>query len=564
MPSPSIRSIHVAEWRTLFTKGPMPASLASRKQVLKGIPLRSLANVRALLELHDLVLFALAHPGDRAEHQLALSALQQVAQETERLGAHSDRNAMALSNTGLAHTSVTVAFSRELLVWLHANFPDRLSVHSIDGDLAAAKVWIKGLLPRAEQEAFELEDFDMNHWLANARGKRKPADLGWWLKLTERLPGSVRSTLFEQLQLYVSVDLGDSGLSATFGRSPRRVVHTFPNGLPRSIDLPALLRRPLPAVRTLRQQELDLVIEAARGILLSGLRETGPVTHADPSTVELIDMGEGVDIALFHLPSAQRQTYDSYVGYVAFLNTVPAAYGGAWLFPGKTKVGVNVFPALRGGASTLLFAQILRCYAQRFDVDRFEADPYQLGHGNEDGIASGAYWFYYRLGFRPTDRTCARLAAKEFLRFSKDKGHRSAPALLRDLAAQPVVLAVRDPTTAPIEPVELSRAVMRMVAERYAGDHALALATERDRVLNALGIGDLHRWRADEQHWATELCLALGLINDLERWPGNERASLKMLLRAKGGVTEMKYIGLLKQQARLWAGWLKAVEQRVR
>ncbi len=563
MPAPSTKTSDVLEWRKLFTKGPMPASSAARKQVLTNIPLRSIQNVRALLELHDLVLFALAHPGDVAERKLALSALQHVSQETERLSAHSERNTMALSNTGLAHTSVTVAFSRELLVWLQENYPDHVSVHSVDGDLKAAKSWIKGLLPHAEQEAFELDDFDLNAWLANARGKRKPADLSWWLKLTERLPEAVRSTLFEQLQIYVSVDLGDTGLSATYGRSPQRPVHAFPNGLPRSIDLPALLRRPLPAPRTLRSSERQQVVEASRGILLSGLRETGPVTHADPRTVELIDMGDGIDIALFHLPPSQRQTYDSYIGYVAFLNTVPAAYGGAWMFPGKTKVGVNVFPSLRGGASALLFGQILRCYAQRFGVDRFEADPYQLGHGNADGIASGAYWFYYRLGFRPVDRATARIAEKEFLRFAKDKAHRSDTDLLRDLAAQPLVLVVRASEVEPIEPVELSHAVMRMVAGRYSGDHRQALRSERARTMKALGITDLRTWSMDEQHWAQELCLALGLIADLERWSRKDKKLLIELLRAKGGRTEEAYIALLQRHSRLWAGWAKAVRGRM-
>jgi len=561
MLAPSTKTSDALEWRKLFTKGPMPASSAARKQVLTNIPLRSIQNVRALLELHDLVLFALAHPGDVAERKLALSALQHVSQETERLSAHSERNTMALSNTGLAHTSVTVAFSRELLVWLQENYPDQVSVHSVDSDLRTVKSWIKGLLPHAEQEAFELDDFDLNAWLANARGKRKPADLSWWLKLTERLPEAVRSTLFEQLQIYVSVDLGDTGLSATFGRSAKRSPQTFPNGLPRSIDLTTLLKRPLPAVRKLRGSERQQVIEASRGILLSGLRETGPVTHADPRTVELIDMGDGIDIALFHLPPSQRQTYDSYIGYVAFLNTVPAAYGGAWMFPGKTKVGVNVFPSLRGGASSLLFGQILRCYAQRFEVDRFEADPYQLGHGNEDGIASGAYWFYYRLGFRPTDRTSARIAEKEFLRFAKDKGHRSDPELLRGLAAQPLVLTVRDSPTASIEPVELSRAVMRMVAVRYAGDHGLAVRNEANRVINALQISDHHEWSPDERYWFQELSLALGLIPEIEHWSKDDKVLLRELLRAKGARTEDAYIALLQQHSRLWAGWAKAVKR---
>ena len=38
-----------------------------------------------------------------------------------------------------------------------------------------------------------------------------------------------------------------------------------------------------------------------------------------------------------------------------------------------------------------------------FGCDSFAIDPYQLGHHNAEGLSSGAWWFYYKLGFRPID-----------------------------------------------------------------------------------------------------------------------------------------------------------------
>ena len=32
---------------------------------------------------------------------------------------------------------------------------------------------------------------------------------------------------------------------------------------------------------------------------------------------------------------------------------------------------------------------------------KFVVKPYQFGKGNPEGLKSGAFWFYYRLGFRP-------------------------------------------------------------------------------------------------------------------------------------------------------------------
>ncbi len=542
----------VAAWRHLFTRGALPAVAQERQQVLVEIRGRKVNGAQALLDLHDLLLFALAHPASAAEHAAATKALHHVARELRRAVKTGGRKASALSNSGLAHTGVTVAFSHELLSWLRTEHPELVSLDSIDGDLQAAKPWLTTLLPMAVRDAFELEDFELDAWLGRMKGRRRPADLGWWLSFTQQLPSELRTALFEQLRLYATIDLKDSGLSATFGRSPDRPLHTYPRGVPRTVDVPALLAEPLPPPRSLSKSDHRRTVDAARGILLCGLRETGPVTHAEQ--VELVDMGQGVDMALFHLPPQHRQTFDSYVGYVAFLNTVPAAYGGAWMFPGKTKVGVNVFPALRGGASTLLFAQILRCYAQRYEVDRFEADPYQLGHGNEDGIASGAYWFYHRLGFRPVDKATQRIVEREGKRMARDRAHRTSPELLRELAAVPMVMQVKEGPT-PIEPVELARAVMRHVSRAHGGDHQRALRSAQARVARALDLADLAHWTKAERHWAAQLALALDPIEDLERWPTSSKAQLVTLLRAKGAATEEAYIAALRRCDRLWRAW---------
>ena len=47
-----------------------------------------------------------------------------------------------------------------------------------------------------------------------------------------------------------------------------------------------------------------------------------------------------------------------------------------------------------------------------FGSDACSIDPYQLGHGNEEGLASGAWWFYYKLGFRPLDPDIRKLARR--------------------------------------------------------------------------------------------------------------------------------------------------------
>ena len=49
-----------------------------------------------------------------------------------------------------------------------------------------------------------------------------------------------------------------------------------------------------------------------------------------------------------------------------------------------------------------------------FGARAFSIDPYQLGHDNREGLLSGAWWFYYKLGFRPYDPEVRRVLRGEF------------------------------------------------------------------------------------------------------------------------------------------------------
>src|SRR6185436_9582461 len=106
-------------------------------------------------------------------------------------------------------------------------------------------------------------------------------------------------------------------------------------------------------------------------------------------------------------------------------------YGGGWPFLGTCKIGVNIFAPFRGGESALLFGQVLRVYRQCFGVGRFVAEPSQFGGTNREGLRSGAFWFYYRLGFRPINRDAARRASDVWSRMAGQSGYRLSERQLR-------------------------------------------------------------------------------------------------------------------------------------
>jgi hypothetical protein len=72
-------------------------------------------------------------------------------------------------------------------------------------------------------------------------------------------------------------------------------------------------------------------------------------------------------------------------------------------------------------------------------VRAFSLDPYQIGYENEDGIESGAFWFYRKLGFRPAQRDVLQLALREEEKIRTRRGYRTPAATLRKLAASPMI-----------------------------------------------------------------------------------------------------------------------------
>ena len=71
-----------------------------------------------------------------------------------------------------------------------------------------------------------------------------------------------------------------------------------------------------------------------------------------------------------------------------------------------------------------------------YGVTSFAIDPYQLGHGNKEGQESGAWWFYYKLGFRPQDPDIQALVRTELRKQARRRGHRTSTAQLNRLAAE--------------------------------------------------------------------------------------------------------------------------------
>lgn len=466
---------------------------------------------KKLVEYHDLLLFMLAHPASAQQQLLAegelkrLSTFLKKSRQKERLP----------ENSGLPHGHIHTRFSHDMLCWLHNN-KFNLSSDAVSGNSHLLSDLLKLTLPSSERELCTYGFNDAE--LLEALRIRSKEHLVFLLQQFEKLNDTplTKDYFFEQLELDVTV----SGRDQTFSRGYNRFLTTsvfYHNELVKRFDHRQLLNTALPTPVDLQANETDALIATVKKSLVLTARETDPATYLLPQSLRYYALERGIAIAIYGMTENRQLPFESYVGYTLFKNGFPAAYGGAWVFGRRALFGMNIFESFRGGESGYMMCQLLRVYRQAFKISSFEIEPYQFGKDNPDGIASGAFWFYYRFGFRPLDRQLEKLAAKEHAKISAGKGYQSSYQTLERFTDSFICLELE--TTRQPKVSELSAKITACIARHFAGNHAKAELQSRAELLavgnikqtgNALGEYAL-LWRALQlkEERATQLIAAL-------------------------------------------------------
>jgi hypothetical protein len=304
-------------------------------------------------------------------------------------------------------------------------------------------------------------------------------------------------------------------------------------------------------VRKLSHKEGQELLDMGRATMAARYRELHGFTYGDARSVLRAEVGRGVELFLWGVPFENRLPTLGYHAALIFKNGVPHGYAEALSLFERSEVGLNLFYTFREGESAWIYARLLRLLRQTLGVTVFSIDPYQLGFHNEEGIESGAFWFYRKLGFRPTQPELSELCMAEEERIERRKGYRTPAKALRKLASGHVLYEhagrggwdnfhVRN----------LGLAVAHRMGEHFKGDaEALREASVRKvaRSLNA----SPDEWNEDEQRAFSDWSLLLAMLPDLSRWSDDEKSSLVETVRAKAGALETRYLRLLQQQSRL-------------
>lgn len=542
-----------------------PASAAVKLELVAALATARLRRPRDLGELHGQLLFLRAFPDDEHVRLAAAQALKTFARHSRGLAG---RALATLDDSGLVRSTSRHTFEAPIAAWLASRFGAAAEIDWREIADSGGIDFLLGLVSgRAEQDGLESDRLTTRQWLGRAKGAEAITDLAWLLRELRRHRATRRiwQPLYDQAAIPVAWRLGDGAGAAAHNELPPPVVHFRHRGLRRLPPDPRrLIATPLEGIELLDAKRAEAVIDVTRAALTARCREVYAISYANPEEVYLADLGEGTALALIGVLPARRLSLESNYGYLLLSNGVPVGYAGVTPLYRQANTGINIFEPFRGSEAAFLCAQTLRAFRTLFGVDRFVLNPYQIGAGNREAIESGAFWFYYRLGFRPVAADLAALAAAEHDRQLAGPRRRTDPETLRRLAQSDVELVLpgarRRDRFVETWLADLSVLASEVLARDGRGGRELDAAGLAVRIASALGVRTMARWPGRERDAFVSLAPLVALL-DLTRLDSAARAALVRVLRAKGAACEVPYVRAAAADPNLLPG-LMAVARR--
>jgi hypothetical protein len=252
------------------------------------------------------------------------------------------------------------------------------------------------------------------------------------------------------------------------------------------------------------------------------------------------------------------------MGFLILSNGAPIGYGGASVLFRQVNTGINIFDEYRGSEAAWLWVQVMRVFHSLTGCTRYIANPYQFGSENSEALRSGAFWFYYRLGYRPVERETRDLAKREFEKLQANRRFRTPLATLRKLAACDMHLTLPGARRGEFFDEEMIETSALMVSRQLAMTGELSRRKGRrqlgQRLAGELQIDALKDWSADEHEWFMRLCPLIA-ATDPASWPARERIALTKMLRAKGGTLELNYARHARKNSRFFAALRQSCQE---
>jgi hypothetical protein len=523
----------------------------------------------ALIRFHEALLFLRAFPQEPVVVRVTQRILDSFHQKMKALRkAGADMDVFdTFEDAGVAGTEMEDTLSFDVARWLIKRLPGEVEI-AWDNYEPGRELGSTGprFIPLLEDDAYVEADTPWRRWLESAGGK-KHATAEWLISRFEQLPLPFqrKAELYESLRVPLRWSLENSPISRTRNWKPVRSVfyHNAPLISRSQVSLTTELARRPPRLTKLSQKQGEQVMDLIREVMLVRYRELYGTTLGEPRSVVRADLGSheagrGVTIYLWNLPPDRRLPLRSYVAGLTLKNGVPINYIEAIGLCEWMEVGFNTFYTFRGGEAGWIYAQVLRCLCHLMGTTCVSVYPYQLGHENEEAIASGAFWFYRKLGFRPGRAELQKLAEREEQKIAADSGsktskYRTSARTLKRLAAGHVFYELTGSEVGAWDRFStrnIGLRVNRRMARDFSGDAVRMREQSRRAMETILGVST-SSWTPMEKSAFDNFALILADVREFRTWTRDEKDDLVRVIRAKSKPDEMLYLRLTQRHERL-------------
>jgi len=537
------------------------AEAVSKAAIISEIMNSNIPAPRLLEKYHETLCFMQAYPDNVNLLRLVDSELKSFHRRVINIRS-SRGQANALDDTGIVGTVINYPYNLRTVRWLLTRYDSALEIDWDDYDEKSGDP-LAGLLPLfalyPENDGIDDEDLGTVDWIRMASGSQKSSDkrnlLSWLAGRLDRLgvPLEIQQYIFDNAELSLKWNLGATRGSRTLARiQPQSIYYQRAPLKKAKIDLHVSIRKKPPEMKLLPRGRAEEMIETLIFALLPRHRELYPATFANPEEVYITSPGRGMDIYFFGMLPQYRMPMESNYAALIIKNGVPIGYGISIMFFERCEIAINVFDSFRSGEAAAIFEHFVRVFYHHFGGRDFLMRRWQLGYENDEGIKSGSFWFYYKLGLKSIDSKIDRLAQDEWEKIMADKKYRTSEKILKKLALSDMYIAPGQRAPKPFKELrvtELAFAVTRMAAQRFAGDRQQALRYALSKV-KASGLAP-GRLSSQERLQFERFAPLLALIEDLPSWSRAEKRGLLEIIKSKAETREIKYIRNLQKHRRL-------------
>ncbi len=479
-------------------------SQETKLQCLRNLSAMTFLVNKDLITYFETLLFLIAYPSNA--RQLFLSE-KELLRITKFLKASGGKQNRLLSNSGMPYTQTVTRLSHDSVRWLLTHPDCTTTLHSFEEPSLQLNDVLRLSLTSLEKS--ETTAGLSNTCLMDILLVSKQQRLQFLVNELARLDHLpyIKDHLFDRLELFVCIIPRNKVFSKAYNRLPNTTTF-FHQELLKKFEVTDILHRPLPSA-SITEEEKNEAIGVVKNSMTINARETDPTTFMEERSFRLYHLDRGISIAIYGMIPSRQLPLESYVGFTAFKNGFPAAYGGAWIFGERSNFGINIFESFRSGESGYIMAQLLRLYIQVFNIHYVEVEPYQFGLHNPEGIESGAFWFYYRFGFRPLDRYLLQIAKKEYEKIQTKRGYRTSHKTLIQFTERSIGLKLAK--YIPPKVADITSKVTRMIQRTYNGNRLLAEIDCRQKFLTKTDIKEL--LTESENQVLTEVALWAEALN---------------------------------------------------